>query len=62
MPIFLANAARAAEMHGNKEKALDFYLKASRLFFREEAYDELYPIFNSLQKLDSINSEVRALA
>jgi tetratricopeptide (TPR) repeat protein len=61
MPLFLLNAARALEMNGEKEQALEFYSKASRLFFRQEAYSELYPIFSRIQKLDPDNKEVRAL-
>ncbi|MBN2443135.1 MAG: tetratricopeptide repeat protein [Spirochaetales bacterium] len=62
MPIFMVNTARAADMNGNKEKAIEYYLKASTLFFKEEAFDELYPIFARLEKLDSVNDDVRGLA
>jgi tetratricopeptide (TPR) repeat protein len=61
MPLFFLNAARTLELNGEKEKALTFYGKASGLFFRQEAYSELYPIFSRIQKLDPDNKEVRAL-
>ncbi|MBN2531621.1 MAG: tetratricopeptide repeat protein [Spirochaetales bacterium] len=61
MPIFFRNAARAAEMNGDKKKALDYFVKSSRLFFREEAYNELYPVFNSVRKIDPDNNDVRVL-
>jgi tetratricopeptide (TPR) repeat protein len=34
---------------------------SSKLFFRQEAYSELYPVFSRVRKLDPDNLEVRAL-
>jgi tetratricopeptide (TPR) repeat protein len=60
-PHFLRNAARGLERAGAAEEALALYLRASRVFFRDEAYDELSLIVPRALALDPSNREVRAL-
>lgn len=55
------NAARACERIGETEKAVGFYLQASRLFFREEAYDDLAGMIATLNRLVPGNIEVIGL-
>jgi tetratricopeptide (TPR) repeat protein len=58
---FLRNAARALERAGRGAEALDYYLRAARIFFREEAYGELSLVLPRLRALDPPNSEARGL-
>lgn len=60
MPLFHANLARALEMKKENDRALKKYIEASRIFFRQEAYEDLYNIFNKVIKLDPQNREVKA--
>jgi tetratricopeptide (TPR) repeat protein len=61
MPLFLRNAARSLERAGSPGEALRRYLEAARLFFREQAYDELSLLVPRVQALEPDNAEVRAL-
>ncbi len=55
------NAARAYERIGETEKAVGSYLQASRLFFREEAYNDLTGVIAKLNRLAPGNMEVIGL-
>jgi len=59
--LFRKNAARAHEMAGQKARALELYLAASRLFFREGSYDDLTYILTRVAALDPGNREVIGL-
>ncbi|MBN1698605.1 MAG: tetratricopeptide repeat protein [Spirochaetales bacterium] len=61
MPLFFLNAARALEMQGDKDRSLEYYSTSAGLFFRQEAYGELYPIFSRIKKFDPQNSDVKIL-
>ena len=61
-PLFLRNAARSLERAGGGGEALELYLRASRILFRDEAYDELSLVVPRALALDPGNREVRALA
>lgn len=61
MPLFSVNIARALEMLDRREEAFTYYLTASRLLFREEAYDDLAGIIPKIDELDNNNLEVKAL-
>ncbi len=61
MPFFKLNAARALEKLGRKKEAVVSYINASKLFFKQEAFDELYAIFSQVRKLDPENRDVIAL-
>ncbi len=58
--IFALNAAKSLQRAENMKEALSWYLTASRIFFREENYDELYGILPKVLQLDPYNREVRA--
>jgi tetratricopeptide (TPR) repeat protein len=60
-PLFLRNAARSLEQAGSPAQALESYLAAARLLFREEAYGDLSLLLSRVQVLDPGNAEVRAL-
>ena len=60
-PAWLRNAARGLEMAGRSREALDLYLRASRVLFGEEAYDELSLVLPRVRALDPRNAEGRAL-
>ncbi|MBN2351101.1 MAG: tetratricopeptide repeat protein [Spirochaetales bacterium] len=51
MPLYFANRARMLEKCGRPEEALADYLKAARLLFRQEAYDDLSLIMTRLTAL-----------
>ncbi|MBN1685271.1 MAG: tetratricopeptide repeat protein [Spirochaetales bacterium] len=59
--IYRINAARMWESMGETEKALDDYLKAARLLFREEGYAELSGILPQIERLDAGNLEALAI-
>ena len=61
MPIFPLNAARAYDRLKNTEKALEHYLQAARLFFRQEAYEDLARILPRVEALDKDNNEVLSI-
>lgn len=61
MPIYAVNAARAYERAGDAAEALDFYLKASRLYFRQESYYDLEGLLPAIRGLSAGNLEVRAI-
>lgn len=61
MPIFLLNAARAYDRLKNTEKALEHFLQAARLFFRQEAYEDLARILPRVEALDKKNNEVLSI-
>ena len=58
---FLRNAGRALERAGRGVEALDHYLRAARIFFREEAYGELSLLLPRLLSLDPSSREARGL-
>ena len=60
MPLFPLNRARMLEQAGRRPEALEEYLKAARLFFREEAYTDLSLIMGRITDLDPDNSEALA--
>ena len=60
-PHFLRNAARSLERAGVGAEALDLYLRATRILFRGEAYEELSLILPRVLALEPGNREVRAL-
>lgn len=55
------NAARAFEMAGGMARALELYLEAARLFFREGAYEDLTYVLSRVGALDPGNREGIAL-
>jgi tetratricopeptide (TPR) repeat protein len=61
MPPFLRNAARSREREGRAEDARDLFLKAARVLFAEETFDELSLLLPRLNALDPGNPEVRSL-
>ncbi len=60
-PLFLKNAARSLELAGRREEALETYMRAARILFRDQAYDELTFILPRVLVLDPSNAEARAL-
>jgi tetratricopeptide (TPR) repeat protein len=60
-PLFLTNAARAMERAGRPKEALDHYLRAARLLFAEEAFDELSIVMPRVLALAPREPEVRGL-
>jgi tetratricopeptide (TPR) repeat protein len=60
-PLFLSNAARSMERGGMAADAVDFYLRAARLLFAEESFDELSLLVPRVRALAPENPEVRAL-
>jgi tetratricopeptide (TPR) repeat protein len=61
MPLFLQNAARSMEMAVRDEEAVDLYLRAARILFAEEAFDELSLIVSRVLALAPDDPRVRAL-
>ena len=61
VPIFQLNAARALDRSGDIAQAGLYYAEASRLFFRQEAFDELPFIFEQIKRIDPDNSHVAAV-
>lgn len=61
MPLFAVNTARCCEQLDMNEKALDYYLQAARVLFRQEAYNDLSGVLSRILYLDSENQEARAL-
>ncbi|MGA2480469.1 MAG: tetratricopeptide repeat protein [Spirochaetia bacterium] len=60
-PLFLRNAARSLERAGMAVEAVDSYLRAARLLFAEESFDELSLVVPRVRALAPENPEVRAL-
>ena len=60
-PLFLRNAARSLERAGMAAEAVDSYLRAARLLFAEESFDELSLVVPRVRALAPENPEVRAL-
>ena len=60
--IYAVNAANALELSGNKDKALEFFLEAGRLFLRQDNYAELSALVPRLVVLGELNYEARELA
>jgi tetratricopeptide (TPR) repeat protein len=58
MPLFPSNRARMLEQDGKTREALEEYLKAARLLFREEAYNDLSLILPRIAELNPENDEV----
>jgi tetratricopeptide (TPR) repeat protein len=61
MPIFLLNAARAFDQAGDTGRAEARYAEAARCFFRQEAYDELPPIFERIKQIAPDNPVYRTV-
>lgn len=60
MPLFDVNAARAFEHLGNRKQALDYYLRAARLFVGQDALEDLAAIIPAITSIDAANRDVRA--
>ena len=58
---FLRNAARSLERAGRPAEALELYLRAARILFREENYAELSLVVPRAMALDPSNREARGL-
>jgi tetratricopeptide (TPR) repeat protein len=61
MPLFSQNAARALERAGRKDEAVQMYLRAARILFAEEAFDELSLVVPRVRSLAPEHPEVLAL-
>jgi tetratricopeptide (TPR) repeat protein len=61
VPFFKLHSAHALENMGKKSEAVALYIAASKLFFRQEAFSELYAIFSRVKKLDPENKDVVGL-
>jgi tetratricopeptide (TPR) repeat protein len=61
IPLFLKNLARSLEMEGRREEALESYLRAARILFRDQEYDGLSLILPRILAIDAANREGRAL-
>ncbi|MBN2736977.1 MAG: tetratricopeptide repeat protein [Spirochaetales bacterium] len=61
VPLFYTNVARSFEMISKPEEALKAYLRAAKIFFNQENYNDLYPVFARVQKIDPENKDVQAL-
>jgi tetratricopeptide (TPR) repeat protein len=61
MPLYLGNAARGLERAGRAEEAAAMYLRAARLLFAEESFDELSMIVPRVRALAPGNTESLAL-
>ncbi len=61
VPIFQLNTARALDRSGDPAQAGIYYAEASRLFFRQEAFDELPFIFEQIKRIDPYNPSVAAV-
>ncbi len=59
MPLFHVNSARAYEHLAQRQKALEHYVMAGRLFVRQDAVEELAQIIPSIKSLDPANREAR---
>ena len=59
--VYRINAARALEKLQDTKNALDYYLAAARILFREENYAELSGVLPRIEKLDTGNREVIAI-
>jgi tetratricopeptide (TPR) repeat protein len=60
-PLYLRNAARSQERAGRTDEAVELYLRAARLLFAEEAFDELSLVVPRVRALAPENPEVRAV-
>ena len=58
-PLFLRNAARARENAGRTREAVELYLRAARLLFEEESFDELSLLLPRVRALAPHDPEVR---
>jgi tetratricopeptide (TPR) repeat protein len=61
LPIFQLNAARALDRSGETERAATYYAEASRLFYRQEAFEELPFIFEQVKRIDPENPVAAAI-
>jgi len=61
MPIFRLNAARAFDKAGNMEQAVAHYSEAARYFFRQEAYEDLSPVFERMKQIAPDNPVYRSV-
>lgn len=59
--VYRVNAARAFEKLEDSQQALDFFLIAARLLFREENYAELSAVLSHIEHLDRNNREALAI-
>ena len=60
-PLFLRNAAHALERLQRTQEAVEHYLRAARLLFSEEAFDELSLVVPRARALAPENPETRAM-
>jgi tetratricopeptide (TPR) repeat protein len=61
LPLFLRNAAHALERLQRTPEAAEEYLRAARLLFAEEAFDELSLVVPRARALDPDNPEIKAM-
>jgi tetratricopeptide (TPR) repeat protein len=61
LPLFLRNAAHALERLQRREEAADLYLRAARMLFSEEAFDELSLVVPRARALAPDNPEIRGM-
>ena len=61
LPLFLRNAAHASERLQRREEAVELYLRAARLLFAEESFDELSLVVPRARALAPENPEIRAM-
>jgi tetratricopeptide (TPR) repeat protein len=61
MPLFYMNAARSAEKIKREKEALELYIKAARLFFTDENYQDLSILVPRIVALDAGNKEVMSI-
>jgi tetratricopeptide (TPR) repeat protein len=59
--LYRVHAARTYEKLKQRQKALELYLSAARLFFREEDYAELSGILPLIERFDKNNRDVLAI-
>ncbi len=61
MPLFKINKAKTLEIKGKNKEALQLYIEASRILFRQEAYTDLTTILLRIKRIDSANKEAIAI-
>ncbi len=60
-PLFLKNAGRSLEMAERRAEALAMYLRAARLLFRDDSYNELSLVLPRILALEPGNLEVQGM-
>ncbi len=61
MALFLSNAGRSLEKEGKGPQAVEMYLRAARVLFASETFDELSLLLPRLAALDARNQEARSI-